>query len=116
MKEEHFKLCLSSLNLSQVRMMEEVGFTEVDIAWRQDGFFVAGGGDPWPSWQSLNRIRIIGVSQICIVTKKYCKNRECIAVPNGCPNPTRYQNFFDARPVPFRFEHSRVTGDLVKPA
>ena len=27
----------------QVRMMEEVGFTEVDIAWRQDGFFVAGG-------------------------------------------------------------------------
>ena len=24
-------------------MMEEVGFTEVDIAWRQDGFFVAGG-------------------------------------------------------------------------
>ena len=28
---------------SQVRMMEEVGFTEVDVAWRQDGFFVAGG-------------------------------------------------------------------------
>ena len=27
----------------QVRMMEEVGFTEVDVAWRQDGFFVAGG-------------------------------------------------------------------------
>ena len=24
-------------------MMEEVGFTEVDVAWRQDGFFVAGG-------------------------------------------------------------------------
>ena len=24
-------------------MLEEVGFTEVDVAWRQDGFFVAGG-------------------------------------------------------------------------
>ena len=24
-------------------MMEEVGFTEVDVAWRKDGFFVAGG-------------------------------------------------------------------------
>ena len=23
--------------------MEEVGFTEVDVAWRKDGFFVAGG-------------------------------------------------------------------------
>ena len=27
----------------QARMMEEVGFTEVDVAWRQDGFFVMGG-------------------------------------------------------------------------
>ena len=27
-------------------MMEEVGFTEVDVAWRQDGFFVAGGRRP----------------------------------------------------------------------
>ena len=46
MREEHLKLCLSSSNLSQVRMMEEVGFTEVDVAWRQDGFFVAGGRRP----------------------------------------------------------------------
>ena len=27
-------------------MMEEVGFTEVDVAWRQDGFFVGGGRSP----------------------------------------------------------------------
>ena len=29
-----------------VRMMEEVGFEDLDIAWRQEGFFVAGGRKP----------------------------------------------------------------------
>ena len=27
----------------KVRVMEDVGFTDVDIAWRQEAFFVAGG-------------------------------------------------------------------------
>ena len=75
-----------------------------------------GGGDPWPSWQSLNRIRITGVSQICIVTKNIARIANALQCPTGVQTPTRYQNFFDARPVPFRFEHSRVTGNLVKPA
>merc|ERR1719225_665401 len=28
---------------SQARLLEEVGFEDVDIAWRQEAFFVAGG-------------------------------------------------------------------------
>ena len=31
------------LDKRQLRMMEEVGFCEIDVAWRQEAFFVAGG-------------------------------------------------------------------------
>jgi len=27
----------------QLRLMEEAGFTEIDVSWRQEAFFVAGG-------------------------------------------------------------------------
>ena len=42
-----------------------------------------GGGDPWPSWQSLNRIRIIGFSQICIVTKNIARIANALQCPMG---------------------------------
>ena len=29
-----------------MRLMEEVGFTDVDLAWKRDGLFVCGGRKP----------------------------------------------------------------------
>ena len=33
----------SSCFLRQLRIMEDVGFCEIDVSWRQEAFFVAGG-------------------------------------------------------------------------
>lgn len=40
---DHVGLCRLG---TQLALMAEVGFTEVDVAWRQDAFFVAGGRKP----------------------------------------------------------------------
>jgi hypothetical protein len=29
-----------------MRLMEEVGYTDVDLSWKRDGFFVCGGRKP----------------------------------------------------------------------
>ena len=40
---DHVGLCRLG---TQLNLMEEVGFAEVDVAWRQEAFFVAGGRKP----------------------------------------------------------------------
>ena len=62
-----------------------------------------GGGDPWPSWQSLNRIRILGLSQICTVTRNIARIANVFQCPTGTQTRPATWHFFDARPVPIQF-------------
>lgn len=32
-----------------MRLMEEIGYTDVDLSWKRDGFFVCGGRKPTTS-------------------------------------------------------------------